>query len=249
MPSKARFKYIKSLQLKKYRKEEQCFVVEGAKNVEELLHSGFDVTIVAATHEFSARNEKQLTRRNVEIIESTEHELSLLGSLQTNNAAIAVARMKPNQSPVLSANDFALALDNIRDPGNLGTIIRTADWFGISSVIASEETADFYNSKTISATMGSFCRVNVFYTSLLAYLKGVANVYGTFLEGQNIHDMTFTNGGIVVIGNESGGISPEVERLVHHRITIPRYGHAESLNAGMATGIILDNLRRSQINH
>lgn len=246
MPSKIKLKYIKSLQLKKYRKEEQCFAVEGAKSVQELLNSDFEIVMIAATREFAAHHKPQLIKRKVEVIESSADELSSAGTLQTNGSAIAVARMRPNREPILSANDFALALDNIRDPGNVGTIIRTADWFGITNIIASEETADFYNAKTISATMGSFCRVNVYYTSLVEYLKGSTHVYGAFLDGEDVHRINFTSGGIIVIGNESGGISPAVERLVGHKITIRGQGRAESLNAGIAAAIILDNLRRSQ---
>jgi len=244
MLSKARLKYIKSLQLKKYRKEEQCFVVEGAKNVQELLYSDFEVIQVVATGEFERQHRKQLVARKIETVESTDHELSALGSLQTNNAALAVVRMKPNRRPELKPDEFALALDDIRDPGNVGTIIRTADWYGITSIVASEETADLYNAKTISATMGSFCRVNVFYTSLIEFLPTVSRVYGTFLDGEDVHTVTFPNGGVIVIGNESNGISLGVGRLVHHRIAIPNYGNAESLNAGVATGVILDNLHR-----
>ncbi|HEX8060506.1 MAG TPA: RNA methyltransferase, partial [Cyclobacteriaceae bacterium] len=128
--------------------------------------------------------------------------------------------------------------------GNLGTIIRTADWYGIRHIIASEETADFYNPKVIRSTMGSFCRVNVFYCSVAEFLNGAKNVYGAFLDGSNVHEMKFAGGGMIVMGNESNGISKEIEKFVTKRITIPKFGKAESLNASMATGIILDNLRR-----
>ncbi len=244
MLSKNKLKYIKSLQLKKYRKEEQCFVVEGARSVAELLLSDFQITFLAATPSFIDQQARQLAQRGVEIIPSSEKELTNAGSLQTNNSAIAVARMKPNQPPVLTTHEFALVLDSIRDPGNLGTIIRTADWYGINHIIASPETADRYNPKTISATMGSFLRVNLFYTPLPEYLKTAPMVYGTFLEGTTIHELNFAKGGFIVIGNESNGISPEVARLVHQKMMIPKYGLAESLNAGVATAVVLDNLCR-----
>jgi RNA methyltransferase, TrmH family len=247
MISKARIKFIKSLQVKKYRKEAQSFIVEGAKSVEELLKSDFELLTLFATDEFIGTNEMQLKTRKAEIESVTESELDSLGVFQTNTSALAIVRMKKNQAPRIGLDDYALILDDVRDPGNLGTIIRTADWYGITTVIASEETADFYNPKVISATMGSFCRVNVFYTPLNEFLSTVTTpVYGTFLTGQNIHTLPFAGGGFIVIGNEARGISEEIEKFVTQKITIPAFGKAESLNAGVATAIVLDNLRRSK---
>lgn len=247
MISKARIKFIKSLQVKKYRKEAQSFIVEGAKSVDELLKSDFELLSLFATAEFLQDHDSLIRKNNTEIQEATESELASVGAFQTNTSALAIARMKPNRTPTIRPEDYALILDDVRDPGNLGTIIRTADWYGITNVIASEETADVYNSKVISATMGSFCRVNVFYTSLTEFLSKVATpVYGTFLNGQDIHTLSFNRGGFIVIGNEANGISQEVEKLVTQKITIPAFGKAESLNAGVATAIVLDNLRRSK---
>ncbi|MFN7330850.1 MAG: RNA methyltransferase [Bacteroidota bacterium] len=142
-------------------------------------------------------------------------------------------------------DEFALLLDDIRDPGNLGTIIRTADWYGVKKIIASEETADFYNPKVVHATMGSFCRVQIFYTSLLQSLSDASQpVYGAFLDGDNVHDIEFSKSGLLVIGNEAQGISKAVEKKVTQRITIPKRGGAESLNASGATAINLDNVFR-----
>jgi TrmH family RNA methyltransferase len=245
MLSKAKLKYIKSLQLKKYRKEEQCFIVEGAKSVTELLDSDFQIAMIAATPAFLEDNSRAVARL-AEIIPCTEAELAAAGSLQTNHSAIAVVEMKPNEALRPSANEFALVLDDIRDPGNLGTIIRTADWYGIHTIIASGETADVYNPKTISASMGSFLRVRLFYTVLTEYLRDASNLYGTFLKGSDVHTIDFAKGGFIVIGNESNGISTAVEGLIQERIMIPRYGQAESLNAGVATAVVLDNLRRSK---
>jgi RNA methyltransferase, TrmH family len=152
--------------------------------------------------------------------------------------------MKPNQSFLVSEHEFALVLDDIRDPGNLGTIIRTADWYGIQKIIASEETADYYNPKVISATMGSFTRVSVFYTDLATYLgQHHHRVFGAYLEGQDIHKVDFGTSGLVLIGNEARGISPSLSRFVTDKITIPKYGKAESLNAAIATAIICDQVR------
>lgn len=246
MISKAKIKQIKALQVKKYRKQEQCFVVEGTKSVLELLKADFDVIWLAGTESFLKQNEKQV-REVTEVVNATSAELVAAGSFQTNDGALAIAKMKPNVSFSLAAEEVALVLDDIRDPGNLGTIIRTADWYGVTHIIASEETADFYNPKVLTASMGSFCRVKVFYTSLESYLVTARKpIYGTFLEGTDVHELKFNGGGLIVIGNESNGISPDIEKLVSQKITIPRFGKAESLNAAMATGIILDSVRRSK---
>lgn len=246
MVSKAKIKYFKSLQVKKYRKQEQSFVVEGAKSVQELFKSSFEIAWVAGTVNFLHAHASDLSRKKIEVIEVSPNELSQLGTFQTNEAAIAVAKMKDNLMPDLQ-NEFCLVLDDLRDPGNVGTIIRTADWYGIRNIIASEETADFYNPKTISATMGSFCRVNVFYTNLSEFFsQNKLPVFGAFMNGADIHQVDFDKSGLIVIGNESNGISEQVSTFVQQRITIPRIGDAESLNAGIATGIILDTIFRSK---
>lgn len=247
MISKAKVKYIKSLQVKKYRIEEQSFVVEGAKSVIELLKSDFVTTWVAATEDFISQYEKELWSSKAEVVVAKVDELSALGSFQSNDAALAVARIKPNRSLTIEEGEIALVLDSIRDPGNLGTIIRTADWYGVKNIIASEETADFYNPKVLSASMGSFCRMSIQYVSLVDYLTAVRKpIFGTFLDGIDVHQLSFLSGGLIVIGNESNGISPEVEKLVSQKITLPRFGQAESLNAAIATGIILDVVRHSK---
>ncbi len=243
MLSKADIKFIKSLQVKKYRKHEQCFVVEGAKSVQELFSSDFDPLMVLGTPEFlQAITPRQGCR--VEVV--GEKDLEGLGEFQSNNAALAVARIRENVQPVIPPHEPVLALDDIRDPGNLGTIIRTADWYGVRYIIASPETADFYSPKVIQSTMGSFTRVSFWYDDLPIFLSqaGDRAVYGAFLDGENVHQTRFAEGGVIVIGNESRGISAEASTKVTHRITIPRIGGAESLNAATATAIILDNFRR-----
>ena len=236
-------KFVASLQLKKYRKQEQCFVVQGNKSVNELLASDFEVVLLLVTKEFHANGRLP---KSIEVIEVTENDLAAIGQFQSNDSVLAVARMQSNDHFDIQPDEFALALDDIRDPGNLGTIIRTADWFGITKIIASEETADFYNPKVIASTMGSFTRCKILYHDLTAYLKSTAGskIYGAFLDGKDIHTVNFGAGGLILIGNESRGISNELAPFVTDRITIPRYGKAESLNAAMATGIICDNLRR-----
>jgi TrmH family RNA methyltransferase len=240
MLSKSNIKYIKSLQVKKYRKQEQCFIVEGAKSVLELLASDFEVVQVLGTSDFLSG----IKTLPAESIALSEKELQGLGEFQTNNSALAVARMKPNNPISVSPNEFSLVLDDIRDPGNLGTIIRTADWFGINKIVASAETADFYNPKVVSATMGSFTRIAIFYTDLGEYLPASGHrVFGAYLDGKDIHQVNFGAGGLIVIGNESRGIGSDLEKYVTDKITIPRYGQAESLNAAIATAIICDVAR------
>jgi TrmH family RNA methyltransferase len=243
MLSKAKIKFIKSLQIKKYRKQEQCFVVQGAKSVQELLNSDFETLMVVGTSGFI---EAMNIRNGVEYIIASEKELADLSEFQSNDAVLAVARIKPNVPLSVSPGSFVLLLDDIRDPGNLGTILRTADWYGIHSVIASPETADLYNPKVISATMGSFTRIHVFYEDLESVLsKQKGRVFGAYLKGNSVHKETFNDGGLILIGNESRGIAPELEKYVTDKITIPRFGEAESLNAAIATAIICDNIRRN----
>jgi RNA methyltransferase, TrmH family len=236
MLSKAKIKFIKSLQIKKYRKQEQCFIVEGAKSVRELLASDFKVKILLGTPAFLSSIDPN---EGYELIEVNEKDLEGLGEFQSNDTALAVAETKMNDALTVDQQEFALVLNDIRDPGNLGTIIRTADWFGMKKIIASNETADFYNPKVISATMGSFTRIKMYYTDLAEYLQQVkVPVFGTYLEGTDIHSVDFDKGGLIIIGNESKGIHPALEKFVTQKITIPKYGKAESLNAGIAAGIL-----------
>lgn len=245
MLSKNQIKYIKSLQQKKFRIENQAFVVEGAKSVLEVLQSDFELDFLYVTDDFYKESQAILDKQPIkaEIVKDTDLEQA--GSFSTNNAAIAVVRTKANQEILVENNEYALVLDDIRDPGNLGTIIRIADWYGIDKIICSKDTVDFYNPKVISATMGSFTRVKIFYTELIDFLqKSTLSVYGALLDGENVHHTNFEKAGLIVIGNEANGISEAVEKLVSKRITIPRFGQAESLNAGIATAIICDNVLR-----
>ena len=243
MISKATTKFIKSLQLKKYRKEEQLFAVEGEKSVREVLHSDLKVRQLLATARFLKNNEALVRRVNYE--EVSESVLVAAGSFVTNNAALAVVEMKKNTFDGFP-HGYSLMLDGINDPGNLGTIIRVADWYGITQVVASRETADFYNPKVIAATKGSFCRVNVYYTSLEDLLPTTGlPIYGAFMEGEDVHQVAFKPSGILLMGNEANGISKQIERSVNHKLTIPKYGGAESLNVAMATAVLCDNIARS----
>ncbi|WP_317192604.1 TrmH family RNA methyltransferase [Fulvivirga lutea] len=240
--SKSLAKFIKSLQLKKQRKKEGLFIVEGEKSVNELLQSNFKVKYLVGLSDYV----NDINQPTFEVFEANEKTLDSIGTFKSSDRVIAVAEMKDVKNFSISKEEIVLALDGINDPGNLGTIIRLADWYGVKSILASPETADLYNPKVISATKGSFTRVNVYYTDLVAALsESQAPVYGAMMEGQNLHKVKFESGGIIVMGNEANGISPQVEKLIKHKITIPKFGKAESLNVAMATGIILDNVKRN----
>ncbi|QHT71402.1 RNA methyltransferase [Rhodocytophaga rosea] len=247
MISKKWLKLIHSLQVKKYRKLHQAFLVEGAKSVQELLSSDYQITVLFTTQEFYNENIRLLSRQSFELQILTQEELEKTGVFQSNNACLAVVVSKPNLPLSVTSNEYALILDEIKDPGNLGTIIRIADWYGITKIICSESTTDFYNPKVIAASMGSFTRVQLYYCNLHEYLQHTANlqVYGAYLNGIDVHTVSFASSGLIVMGNESQGISQALEPLIKQKIHIPRYGGAESLNVGIATAVICDNLRRA----
>ncbi|MBC6367418.1 RNA methyltransferase [Algoriphagus sp. AK58] len=247
MLSKNTVKFIKSLHQKKYRIESGKFFVEGGKSVTEVLHSDFLVETVFATEEFKTRNSDLLRAFKGEVFTATPNQLEGLGQYQSNESALAIVQMKENTSFDLSSGEFAIALDNVRDPGNLGTIIRIADWYGIRKLVFSPQTAEFYNPKVIQSSMGSFTRVRFFYEDLtMVFSKWNRPVYGAFLKGENLHQITQIEPGIILMGNESNGISAGLEKWITRRITIPGFGNAESLNVAIATAIICDNLKRLQ---
>lgn len=240
MISKNQLKLLRALSQKKQRKAHGLFLVEGEKNVLELLETSMVIKHVFATSEFLASNREAL--QCVECIEASLEELTKASSLVSNNAAVAVVAIPQTEIP--AAKGMMIALDGVSDPGNLGTIIRIADWYGIKHIVASTDCADPYNPKTIRATMGSFGRVQVTLLDLPSYLEQASlPVYGAFLEGENVHKMTFSEG-ILLMGSESHGVRPDAAQYVTDKITIPAFGGAESLNVAMATGIILDNFRR-----
>lgn len=246
MLSKAVIKYINSLQVKKYRNQHQAFVVEGAKSVIELLQTDFELQHLYVTESFKKEHAGLLSKGiTYEVV--TEADLVRAGTYASNNAALAVVNMRQLPDLVLKPTELVIALDDIRDPGNLGTIIRIADWYGITKIICSETCADFYNPKVIAATMGSFTRLQVHYLKLeewLSQLTTTHKIYGASLAGENIHRMKLQPQGIVVMGNEANGIRPEVAKHINQLIKIPAFGHAESLNVATATAIIIDNFRR-----
>jgi TrmH family RNA methyltransferase len=245
MLSKNTVKFIKSLHQKKYRVAEGLFFVEGEKSVVEVLKSDFLVNLLLVTESFEGRNLSMLKTYKGELIRVTQTQLEQLGQYQSNDSALAIVRMKPNVSFLPAKNELIIALEDVRDPGNLGTIIRIADWYGIKKMVLSPQTAEFYNPKVIQATMGSFTRVQFFYENLdVVFSKWKLPVYGAFLEGDNVHELAKIEPGVILMGNESKGISPEIEKWVSKKVTIPGFGQAESLNVAIATAILCDNFKR-----
>ncbi|HYD90082.1 MAG TPA: RNA methyltransferase [Flavobacterium sp.] len=241
MVSKNQIKTITSLQQKKYRKEHKLFFAEGVKVVRELLNSNFELhTLYTIDNTF-----KDLAGDRIEVV--TEAELKKISALSTPNTCLALFVM-PEEKPVPDEG-LIMALDDVRDPGNLGTIIRLCDWFGIPSLVCSEQCVDVYNPKVVQATMGSLARVNVVYTNLENYLTNTSlPIYGTFMDGEDIYGNTMPDSGIIVMGNEANGISAGVEAKIGHRIAIPRFGdlqQTESLNVATAAAIVLSEFRRN----
>lgn len=243
MISKHKISDIRKLHQKKFRDAERLFLVEGRKSVEMLLQSDFGVQDIFATESSAEENQQLLENRPVTIVSSAEMER--ISTLSTPPELMAVARQAAQPQPI-SDNEPVLVLDRIADPGNMGTIIRTADWFNFRHVVCSSDCVEFYNPKTIQATMGSFAHIVPHYTDLVPFLRAQAprrRILGAFLNGESLNTFKFQSSDIIVIGSESNGISPEVEALVSHRITIPSPAQgratAESLNAAIATAIIL----------
>ena len=244
MLSKNHCKLINALKLKKNRTEKQLFVVEGVKSVKEVLKS--DV-IIEKLFQTPAVSEK--IEGDFEKFEITEEELKKISQLKQPAGILAVCKM-PTYELEIKESELYLALDELNDPGNLGTIIRLADWFGITQIIASENPVYVYNPKVIQASMGSFTRVKVIYTDLEKFLQHYKQpIIGTFLEGENLYQTSLPKQGIIIMGNEANGISDAIKQLVTQKITIPHFGNrpTESLNVAMATSIILSEFRRNQI--
>ncbi|MBD2716670.1 RNA methyltransferase [Hymenobacter sp. BT646] len=247
MVSKAVTKYVHALHLKKYRLRHGAFLVEGGKSVLELLSSGLQTERVFVTAEFALKLPAQLAQSLVEVV--SEDELTRLGTLATNNTALAIARL-PAEPPLLpgATSGLFLALDQVRDPGNLGTLIRLADWYGLPGVVLSETCADPWAPKTVAATMGSFTRVPVWQRELPGWLSSLPAglpVYGADLHGDNVHGLTLQPQGVLVMGSESHGLTPEVEACLTQRLHIPGRGQAESLNVAISAAILLDNFHRN----
>ena len=236
MINKNELKYIQSFAHKKHWAEESVFIIEGPKMMEELMASNFVIRQAYATKEWI---ESQPFKPHY-VTEVADFELDKLTQLQKANQVLALVEKKQFKAPLNLKGKFTLLLDGIQDPGNLGTIIRTADWFGLDQIIVSADTASSYNPKVIQSTMGSILRVEVIVADLAGLIQSSKMpIYGAVLEGKSIQSIKLAKEGILVIGNESKGIRSPLFELITDPITIPKYGAAESLNAAVATGIIL----------
>ncbi|MDB4015675.1 RNA methyltransferase [Flavobacteriaceae bacterium] len=237
MITKNEIKRIKSLQNKKDRKELQLFVAEGEKTVRDLLKSGWIVESIYVTESFGNADEKLISSK----------EMKRISSLKSSSSVLGVFRIPIQQS--FSHEGRILALDGVTDPGNLGTIIRLCDWFGIATLICTLDTVDCYNPKVVQATMGSLSQVNCVYTDLVSFLEKTDKpIYGTLLGGNSVYDEPLDFEGILLLGSESHGLSEEVKAYIKHAITIPRFGTeegAESLNVAIAAAIVLGQAFRT----
>ena len=239
MLSKNQIKLITLLKQKKYRVQHQLFVVEGVKTIKELLNSNFELSqLYTTTLDFSALD--------VLTTQISEAELKKISFLKSPNTAIAIFKIpKPKK---IDFSKLVVALDNVRDPGNLGTIIRLCDWFGVQDLICNEGTVDCFNPKVIQATMGSIKRVNITYVDLNVLLSERKEIkFGAFMDGNNVYKLNLPEKGIIVLGNEANGISSNIESQIEQRISIPRFGdlqETESLNVANATAILLSEFKR-----
>jgi TrmH family RNA methyltransferase len=239
MLTKSQIKLITSLGQKKFRIQHQLFIVEGVKGIKEFLNSSIELHTLFTTETiFEAP-----TQQTVLV---TDVELKKLSALKTPNTALAVFKI-PKPNPV-NENALIVALDDVRDPGNLGTIIRLCDWFGVKDLVCSTATVDCFNTKVVQATMGSLTRVNVSYLDLETFLaNSKMQKFGTFMDGKNVYEMELPKQGIIVMGNEANGISKAIEQLIDQKISIPRFGNlqaTESLNVATATSIFLSEFKR-----
>ena len=238
MLSKNQIKLVTSLKQKKYRLQYGLFVVEGIKTIKELLQSSLVLDTLYTTDSFN------IDAKNEEIISGAD--LKRISFLKTPNKALAIFKIP--EPKAVDFNQLTVALDDVRDPGNLGTIIRLCDWFGVKDLVCSQETVDCYNPKVIQATMGSITRVNVIYTDLSDFLERTKlPIYGAFMNGVSVYKSDLYSKGVLILGNEANGISSSVEQLVSKKITIPRFGDlqaTESLNVATATAILLSEFKR-----
>lgn len=240
MVTKSQIKLVASLQQKKFRKQYRMFIAEGKKIIQELLDANYELEFLFSTKDQFVLKDS----RKYHAI--SENELKKMSALKTQNDCLAVFKMKEQEVKLNSG--LIVVLDDVRDPGNFGTIIRLCDWFGIETIVCSNETADLYNPKVIQATMGSFTRVAIVYKDLEEFLMTTQlPIYGTFMDGNNVYSERLPIDGIIIMGNEANGISDRIEKRVDNRITIPRFGllqQTESLNVATATAIILSEFRR-----
>ena len=245
MISKSKLKIVKSLNYKKNRLNSNCFVIEGIKGIIEVLKSNYNVEFTVVSKKIYDKYSSYLTGYKIYILE--ENEIRKASNLKNNIVGFSVVKTKKNDINNLNFDDMIIALDSVNDPGNLGTIIRIADWFNVKNIICSKNTVDLYNPKTIQASMGSFTRVNLYYEDLENIFKRSSiKVYGTSTKnGKSINEKEKISRGIVLFGSESNGISSSLKKYVDHWISINKFGGAESLNVSVSVGIILNEIRKN----
>ncbi len=247
MLSKSQIRFITSLHHKKYRQEHQCFIVEGTKSVMEFLQSSYTVRAVYSTAGLAPKMDKIPQKIKFSVV--SDADMLRISTLRAPQGVLAVVAM-PDRAPlhpVALAGKYTLVLDDVQDPGNLGTIIRTAEWFGFRQLVCSANTADAYNPKVVQASMGSLARMEVQYTDIEALISQTElPVYGALLDGQPIYDVSWTNEGIVLLGNEGNGIRDSLRPRIQHAVTIPRVGKAESLNVAVSAALFCSELVRSK---
>ncbi len=252
MLSKAEIKRLSRYKQSKFRNQDELFVVEGEKMLSELLESEYDIQSIYATTQWIEKNKAIIQTKDVvnKTIEISEEDLNKISLLSTPNQVYSLVKI-PQENSYNSNKGLTIVLDGIKDPGNLGTIIRLADWYAIENIICSQDCVDVYNPKTVQSTMGSIFRVKVKYLDLQEYLQSIPSnhaIYGSIVEGgENIYKKQFSKDAILIIGSESHGISPEIQQYVNHKITIPRFrtdNKPESLNASIATAIMISEIKR-----
>ena len=243
MISRSEIKLIKSLKLKKYRIVNKLFLLEGLKCINEVLNSDYKIRKIILTK--SSKNKlKSFSSSKVKIDYFDKNSLSSIGNLKSNSDAIAIVEMKDNLRKIKFYN-YTVILDGIRDPGNLGTIIRTCDWYGIKNIVCSKDSVDLYNPKVIQSSMGSFSRVNVFYRDLEEFFtENDLFVYGTILNSKDYHEIKFNKKGVLLFGNESKGVSSDLYKYINKKISIYGNGKAESLNLAISSALILDKVKK-----
>lgn len=239
--SKNKIKWIRSLHQKKFRDEEGLFLVEGEKMVGEAIsHFPESLVFIGYTKDFK----QPLLDSYIDQIEISNAELGQISTLKTPNKVFAILK-KPEHSLPFFSNQLILALDSIQDPGNLGTIMRIADWYGINEIVCSHQTVDCFNPKVVQSSMGAIFRIHVHYTDLKKWLCDQnTNIYGALLEGENIYEIEDLPSGVLLLGNEGNGISVDLMECITHPISIPRFGKAESLNVSVAAGILVSEFAR-----
>ena len=242
MVTKQEIKLIKSLNQKKYRQQLGLFTVEGIKGIEEFLKSDFKLHRLYTTKQIFDDSKG-------DVVDISENQLKKITALKNPNTALAIFEIP--KSDKVEDDNLIVALDDVRDPGNLGTIIRLCDWYGVKDLVCSQNTVDCYNSKVVQATMGSLTRVNISYLNLSEFISSYnGDVFGTYMNGENIYNADLPNKGVIVLGNEANGISDKISSIIDRKITISQFGKSkdtESLNVANATAIVLSEFRRRTI--